>query len=64
MSVGGCGWRLYQTVCGKNLTDATVRTLLGKHRVHVKGFTSRAGRKFDADLIPDPERGAKLDFSR
>lgn len=64
VSVGGCGWRLYQTVCGKNLTDATVRTLLGKHRVHVKGFTSRAGRKFDADLIPDPERGAKLDFSK
>lgn len=64
VSVGGCGWRLYQTVCGKNLTDATVRFLLGKHRVHVKGFTSRAGRKFDADLIPDPERGAKLDFSK
>ena len=63
-SVGGCGWRLYQSVCGRKLTDATVRTLLGKRRVHVKGFTSKAGRKFDADLIPDTDRGARFDFGK
>ena len=45
-------------------SDGTYVSVGGKHRVHVKGFTSRAGRKFDADLIPDPERGAKLDFSK
>ncbi|WP_259322985.1 hypothetical protein [Bifidobacterium pseudocatenulatum] len=41
-----------------------VRTLLEKQRVHVNGFTSKAGKKFSVDLIPDPERGAKLDFSK
>lgn len=63
-SVGGCGWRLYQSVCGRKLIDATVRTLLGKRRVHVKGFTSKAGRKFDADLVPDTDRGARFDFGK
>lgn len=61
-TVGGCGWKLYQTICGKTLTDPMVRTLLEKRRIHVNGFLSKAGKKFSVDLIADYERGSKLDF--
>lgn len=61
-TVGGCGWKLYQTICGKTLTDPMVRTLLEKRRIHVNGFLSKAGKKFSVDLIADHERGSKLDF--
>ena len=64
VSIGDCGWKLHQTVCGKNLTAPMVRALLEEQRVHARGFTSKAGKKFSADLIPDQERGVKLDFGK
>ena len=42
-TVSGCGRKLYQTICSKNLTDPMVRTLLEKYQIHVNGSTSQAG---------------------
>ncbi|MFR8697763.1 MAG: topoisomerase C-terminal repeat-containing protein [Bifidobacterium bifidum] len=30
--------------------------------VHLRGFTSKTGRKFDAMLVLDKEKGARFDF--
>ena len=48
----------------QTLTDPMVKTLLEKHRIHVNGFTSKAGKKFNAGLILDPDRTVKFDFSQ
>lgn len=62
LTVGGCGWKLYQTICGKTLTDPMVKTMLEKHRIHANGFTSKNGKKFFADLILDLCYGVKFKF--
>ena len=59
---GGCGWKLFGTIAGKHLTDSTVRILLDGGSVHLRGFTSKTGRKFDAMLVLDKEKGARFDF--
>lgn len=61
--VEGCGWKLFGVVGGRKLTDANVRTLLGKGRVTLKGFTSRNGKPFDAALVPDTDHGCRFDFN-
>lgn len=63
-TVSGCGWKLYQTICSKNLTDPMVRTLLEKYQIHVNGSTSQAGKKFSASLILNPDNTVKFDFSQ
>lgn len=59
----GCGWMLWPIIAGRNLTDANVRSLLSEERIRLTGFRSKTGKKFSADLVIDPERGAVLDFS-
>ena len=54
---GGCGWKLFSTIAGKTLTDANARRFLADGRIRLKGFISKAGRKFDAMLILDKEGG-------
>lgn len=61
--VEGCGWKLFGTIGGRKLTDANVRTLLGKGGIRLKGFTSKNGKTFDATLVPDPDRGCRFDFN-
>ena len=59
----GCGFRIWPQLSGKTLTDAQVRKVLAGQKVTVKGFTSRrTGRKFDADIIADKDRGVRFDF--
>lgn len=60
--VEGCGWKLFGTISGRKLTDANVRTLLGKGGIRLKGFTARNGNTFDATIVPDPEHGCRFDF--
>lgn len=60
---GGCGWKLFSTIAGKTLTDANARRLLADGRILLKGFISKAGRKFDAMLILDKEGGARFKFN-
>lgn len=59
----GCGWKLFGTISGRKLTDANVKTLLGKGGIRLKGFTSKNGKTFDATLVPDPDRGCRFDFN-
>ena len=60
----GCGWMLWPIIAGRNLTDANVRSLLSEERIRLTGFRAKTGKKFSADLVIDPERGAVLDFDR
>ena len=60
--IEGCGWKLFATIAGRKLTDGNVRTLLGKGRVRLKGFTSKTGKPFGATLIADAEHGCRFDF--
>lgn len=58
-----CGFTLWTSVAGKNLTDAQIKKLLnGEHTGVIKGFTSRAGKPFDADLFLEDGK-VKFDFS-
>lgn len=59
----GCGWKLFGTISGRKLTDANVKTLLGKGGIRLKGFTSKNGKTFDATLVPDPDHGCRFDFN-
>ena len=59
----GCGFKIYPQLSGKNLTDAQVHKILAGQKVTVKGFVSkRTGRKFDAGIIADKDRGIAFDF--
>lgn len=60
---GGCGWKPFSTIAGKTLTDANARRFLADGRIRLKGFISKAGRKFDAMLILDKEGGARFKFN-
>lgn len=60
----GCGYRIFPTIVGKTLTDPQVRKILGGQAVLVKGFTSKSGKKFDARLVADKERGVAFDFGK
>ena len=47
----GCKFAVWKTVAGKKVSARTVRTLLRKGRTPLlKGFTSKAGKRFDARL--------------
>ncbi len=56
---GGCRWALWKKVAGKTLSPVQARELLarGETKRVLKGFTSQAGRKFDAQLRLERETG-------
>ena len=56
---GACKWVLWKDVAGKAITVAQAKELLAKGETGkpVKGFTSKAGRAFDARLRLDKETG-------
>ncbi len=56
---GGCRWVIWREVAGKAITPAQARELLGRGETAkpVKGFTSKAGKTFDAWLRLDRETG-------
>ena len=62
--VAGCGFKIFSTVAGKTLTDEQVRKILEGRKVAIKGFTSKAGKKFDANLILDKDKGVSFDFGK
>lgn len=46
-----CTFKVWRTVLGKTLTDNQLETLIAKGKTGlIKGFTSKAGKKFDAML--------------
>ena len=47
---------------GKKLTDSMVRRTLEGKRPKVSGLKSKAGKTFDARLVPDKQYGVGLSF--
>lgn len=57
-----CGFTLWKLICGKQLTDKQVHSLILDGKCdEIKGFTSKAGKKFNAKLKLDKETG-KIEF--
>lgn len=57
----GCSFVIWKTVSGKKLTQAQVKALLEKGKTGlIKGFTSKAGKPFDAYLVLEE---GKVNFS-
>ena len=49
-----CGWTLFRTVAGKSLTDEQLTQLAVNGETDIiKGFTSKAGKRFEASLSLD-----------
>ena len=49
-----CGWTLFRTVAGKSLTDEQLTRLAVNGETDIiKGFTSKAGKRFEASLLLD-----------
>lgn len=49
-----CSFSIWKTVAGKKLPESALKALLtGKTTVNLKGFTSKAGKKFEARLKPE-----------
>ncbi len=58
-----CGLMLFTSLCGKTLSDDILQTILsGKQTSTIKGFKSKAGKRFDAALILDEEYKVKFVF--
>lgn len=46
-----CGFKVFQTICGKSLTDGQMKRLISKGSLpEMDGFESKAGKKFSAGL--------------
>ena len=59
----GCTYRVRTRIAGKALSDKQAATLITKGRVGpVKGFTSKAGKSFEASLTCTEETGWKTVF--
>lgn len=61
----GCGFLIWKSVCGKTLTAAQAKKLLEKKKTDlIKGFTSKAGKQFDAYLILKDDFTTGLEFPK
>lgn len=58
----GCGYKIFAEKFGKKLTDNMVRRTLEGKRPKVSGLKSKAGKTFDARLVPDRQYGIGLSF--
>lgn len=58
----GCGYKIFAEKFGKKLTDSMVRRTLEGKRPKVPGLKSKAGKTFDARLVPDRQYGIGLSF--
>ena len=57
----GCQFSIPYTLCQKKLTDNQIQMLIHSQRTNViKGFTSKAGKSFDASLKIDSQ--GKIEF--
>jgi DNA topoisomerase-3 len=60
----GCKFQIWDNViCGKKLTKSNIKQLLSKGQTNIiKGFTSKAGKKFDAKLKLAENGNGRLEF--
>lgn len=65
--VAGCGFKLGGKICGRQLGDGEVETLLAQGEIWLEGLVSKkTGKKFSASCVLDGESewGSRLDFDR
>lgn len=61
----GCGFVVWKTIAGKTITAAQAKKLIEKGKTDlIKGFTSKAGKPFDAYLTLDKEHKIGFDFPK
>ena len=62
----GCDFVLWEEVCKKPLTLAHIKALCSKkaRTPLIKGFVSKAGKKFDASLVLDQDFKTRFEFER
>ncbi len=59
----GCGFEIWKTVAGKKLSATQAKALIEKGQTGlIKGFMSKAGKKFDAKLKLEDARTGKVGF--
>jgi len=59
----GCDFVIWKEIAGKKISQTQVKTLLEKGKTSViKGFTSKAGKKFDAVLKLSADGKVEFDF--
>lgn len=61
-----CKFIIFGKVFGKILTETTVKELInnGKTKTKIKGFVSKAGKKYDAKLEMNEQYEVKLNFDK
>lgn len=60
----GCKFSIPYQLCQKKLTDNQIQMLINSQRTNViKGFTSKAGKQFDASLKIDKKGKIEFVFS-
>lgn len=53
------------TICGKKLTETQLNRLIeNRDSGEIKGFTSKAGKRFDAHLVLDESNAVKFSFAK
>ncbi len=58
-----CGFIIWKTMFGKNLTDSQMTQLIEKGKTSViKGFTAKSGKKFDAALFIKDDFSIGMEF--
>lgn len=61
----GCGFVVWKTIAGKNISAAQAKKLIEKKRTDlIKGFTSKTGNKFDAYLILKDDFSTGFEFQK
>lgn len=60
-----CGFLIWKRICEKEITENAVKKLLDKGRTDlIKGFTSKAGKKFDAYIELDENGKTSFSFKK
>lgn len=58
-----CGWKIWRTISGRNLSEQEMKSLLGEGCTkELKGFKSKAGKSFNAALRMDEEGRLSFEF--
>ena len=59
-----CGLQIFRKVAGHELTDAELKKLLTKKSISgIDDFTSKAGKKIQADIVLNDEFKTELKFN-
>ena len=60
-----CGIKLPCNICGKDISDADIKQLIEHKKTDlIKGFTSKAGKKFNAYLVADEDWKVSFKFDK